>query len=112
MIKSRFESNSKVILNDILQISSKVDEMVFELPITATERASIKHSDIADLVNHTNGQGKALFAASFVTHFSGQTPHIHFDIAGPATTNKASYNGPKGPTGFMIPTIVQWLKQQ
>ncbi|MCD0800678.1 leucyl aminopeptidase family protein, partial [Staphylococcus aureus] len=35
-----FESNSKVILNDILQISSKVDEMVFELPITATERAS------------------------------------------------------------------------
>lgn len=44
--------------------------------------------------------------------FSGQTPHIHFDIAGPATTNKASYNGPKGPTGFMIPTIVQWLKQQ
>ena len=48
--------------------------MVFELPITATERASIKHSDIADLVNHTNGQGKALFAASFVTHFSGQTP--------------------------------------
>ncbi|MDU3836822.1 MAG: M17 family metallopeptidase [Staphylococcus aureus] len=107
-----FESNSKVILNDILQISSEVDEMVFELPITATERASIKHSDIADLVNHTNGQGKALFAASFVTHFSGQTPHIHFDIAGPATTNKASYNGPKGPTGFMIPTIVQWLKQQ
>lgn len=107
-----FESNSKLILNDILQISSEVDEMVFELPITATERASIKHSDIADLVNHTNGQGKALFAASFVTHFSGQTPHIHFDIAGPATTNKASYNGPKGPTGFMIPTIVQWLKQQ
>ncbi|MBN4900097.1 hypothetical protein IDG68_14970, partial [Staphylococcus sp. EG-SA-21] len=43
---------------------------------------------------------------------SGQTPHIHFDIAGPATTNKASYNGPKGPTGFMIPTIVQWLKQE
>ena len=43
-----------------------------------TERASINHSDIADLVNHTNGQGKALFAASFVTHFSGQTPHIHF----------------------------------
>ncbi|GAB5867956.1 hypothetical protein JMUB7532_27640 [Staphylococcus aureus] len=25
---------------------------------------------------------------------------------------RQSYNGPKGPTGFMIPTIVQWLKQQ
>ncbi len=68
-----------MILNDILQISSKVDEMVFELPITATERASINHSDIADLVNHTNGQGKR-YLLSFVIHFSGQTPHIHFDI--------------------------------
>ncbi|MBE5661824.1 leucyl aminopeptidase family protein [Staphylococcus sp. SS21] len=107
-----FQSNSKTILDDILQISSTLDEMVFELPITETEHTKIKQSDVADLVNHTNGQGKALFAASFVTHFSGQTPHIHFDIAGPATTNKASYNGPKGPTGFMIPTIVDWLRKQ
>ncbi|CDR63025.1 TPA: leucyl aminopeptidase family protein [Staphylococcus argenteus] len=107
-----FQSNSKAFLNDILKISTSLDEMVFELPITETERTKIKQSDVADLVNHTNGQGKALFAASFVTHFSGQTPHIHFDIAGPATTNKVSFNGPKGPTGFMIPTIVDWLRKQ
>lgn len=107
-----FQSNSKSFLNDILKISTSLDEMVFELPITETERTKIKQSDVADLVNHTNGQGKALFAASFVTHFSGQTPHIHFDIAGPATTNKVSFNGPKGPTGFMIPTIVDWLRKQ
>lgn len=107
-----FQSNSKTFLNDILKISTSLDEMVFELPITETERTKIKQSDVADLVNHTNGQGKALFAASFVTHFSGQTPHIHFDIAGPATTNKVSFNGPKGPTGFMIPTIVDWLRKQ
>ncbi|MGZ2210556.1 M17 family metallopeptidase [Staphylococcus argenteus] len=106
------QSNSKSFLNDILKISTSLDEMVFELPITETERTKIKQSDVADLVNHTNGQGKALFAASFVTHFSGQTPHIHFDIAGPATTNKVSFNGPKGPTGFMIPTIVDWLRKQ
>ena len=48
----------------------------------------IRNTEVADLVNHTNGQGKALFAAAFVTHFSEQTPHIHFDIAGPATINK------------------------
>ena len=44
---------------------------VFELPITETERHLIKQSDVADLVNHTNGQGKALFAAAFISHFSG-----------------------------------------
>ena len=44
--------------------------------------------------------------------FSGQTPHIHFDIAGPATINRATFKGPKGPTGYMIPTVIEWMKQQ
>lgn len=105
-----FESNAREQLNTILTISKTVDEQVFELPITNTERQLIKNSDVADLVNHTNGQGKALFAASFISHFSGSVPHLHFDIAGPSTTNKMSHKGPKGPTGYMIPTIVEWLK--
>lgn len=105
-----FESNAREQLNTILTISKTVDEQVFELPITNTERQLIKNSDVADLVNHTNGQGKALFAASFISHFSGSVPHLHFDIAGPATTNKMSHKGPKGPTEYMIPTIVEWLK--
>lgn len=105
-----FESNAREQLNTILTISKTVDEQVFELPITNTERQLIKNSDVADLVNHTNGQGKALFAASFISHFSGSVTHLHFDIAGPATTNKMSHKGPKGPTGYMIPTIVEWLK--
>ncbi|MEJ7197667.1 leucyl aminopeptidase family protein, partial [Staphylococcus epidermidis] len=54
-----FESNAREQLNTILTISKTVDEQVFELPITNTERQLIKNSDVADLVNHTNGQGKA-----------------------------------------------------
>ena len=60
-----------------------MDEYAFELPMTQTEQRLIRQSDVADLVNHTNGHGKALFATTFITHFSGSTPHIHFDIAGP-----------------------------
>ncbi|HAX9671065.1 TPA: leucyl aminopeptidase family protein [Staphylococcus pseudintermedius] len=100
------------VLNQIFQTSQIYEEPVFELPITETERKNIKASDVADLTNHVNAHGKALFAAAFIMHFSGQTPHLHFDIAGPATINKATYKGPKGPTGFMIPTIVTWLKNQ
>ena len=70
--------------------------------MTQTEQRLIRQSDVADLVNHTNGHGKALFAATFITHFSGSTPHIHFDIAWSGTTNKTSYKGPKGPTGSML----------
>ncbi|MGV3276903.1 M17 family metallopeptidase [Staphylococcus hyicus] len=102
---------STVQLQDILKHAQMFDEPTFELPITKTERANIKKSDVADLTNHVNADGKALFAAAFITHFSGQTPHLHFDIAGPATINKASFKGPKGATGVMISTIVNYLKQ-
>ena len=39
-----------------------MDEYAFELPMTQTEQRLIRQSDVADLVNHTNGHGKALFA--------------------------------------------------
>ncbi|MCS4486820.1 M17 family metallopeptidase [Staphylococcus americanisciuri] len=100
------------VLDNLLETSRRADESVYELPITDTERRNIKDSEIADLTNHVNANGKALFAAAFVTHFSGDTPHLHVDIAGPATTTKASYKGPKGATGYMIPTIVQWMMSQ
>ena len=38
-----------------------MDEYAFELPMTQTEQRLIRQSDVADLVNHTNGHGKALF---------------------------------------------------
>lgn len=100
------------ILNAILEQATRADEPVFELPITETERRNIKKSDVADLTNHVNADGKALFAAAFITHFSGQIPHLHFDIAGPATTSKATFKGPKGPTGFMISTIIHFLEEE
>lgn len=105
-----FNKNATTSLNAILEQAKTMDEMVFELPMTATEQALIRKSAVADLVNHTNGQGKALFAATFINHFAGDTPHLHFDIAGPATTNQPSYKGPAGPTGYLILSIVQWLR--
>lgn len=105
-----FNHNATNHLQAILNYAQTNDEFVFELPMTTTERNLIKNSDVADLVNHTNGQGKALFAATFINHFAGDTPHMHFDIAGPATINKNTYKGPKGPTGYLIPTIVEWLR--
>ncbi len=107
-----FNHQAQQYLSALLKIASAKDEFVFELPMTSTERSLIRKSEVADLVNHTNGHGKALFAATFINHFAGETPHLHFDIAGPATTNKSTYRGPKGPTGYLIPTIVQWLRSQ
>ncbi|MDK9842543.1 aminopeptidase [Staphylococcus equorum subsp. linens] len=105
-----FKHNAEHQLEAIIAKAQLVDEYVFELPMTSTEQSLIRKSEVADLVNHTNGHGKALFAATFINHFAGETPHLHFDIAGPATTESNTYKGPKGPTGYLIPTIVQWLR--
>ncbi|MGN5883278.1 leucyl aminopeptidase family protein [Staphylococcus simulans] len=106
-----FKNNAQAPLNEITAITQQNGEWTYELPVTATEQSLIKNSEVADLVNHTNGMGKALFAAAFIMHFSNSIPHLHFDIAGPATTSKASYNGPKGPTGFLIQSIIDWLRK-
>src|SRR5699024_3462196 len=105
-----FKHNAEHQLEAIIAKAQLVDEYVFELPMTSTEQSLIRKSEVADLVNHTNGHGKALFAATFINHFAGETPHLHFDIAGPATTESNTYKGPKGPTGYLISTIVQWLR--
>lgn len=107
-----FKNNDNAPLDAITAVTQHNGEWTYELPVTATERSLIKRSEVADLVNHTNGMGKALFAAAFIMHFSAGTPHLHFDIAGPATTSKSDYNGPKGPTGYLIHSIVDWLRQQ
>lgn len=107
-----FKNNNEAPLEEIIKIAGENGEWTFELPVTETEKQLIKKSEVADLVNHTNGMGKALFAAAFVMHFSGNIPQLHFDIAGPATTNRSNYNGPKGPTGYLIQSVVDWLRRE
>ena len=53
-----FHSHAENEINSLLDTARAVDEKVFELPVTETEGQLIKKSDVADLVNHTNGHGK------------------------------------------------------
>lgn len=105
-----FKNNHQAPLQAITEFTQKNGEWTYELPVTQQEEKLIKNTAVADLVNHTNGMGKALFAAAFIMHFSQGIPQLHFDIAGPATTNQSSYNGPKGPTGFLIHSIIDWIR--
>ena len=86
-----------------------MDEYAFELPMTQTEQRLIRQSDVADLVNHTNGHGKALFAPHLLLILV-DPHHTSISILRSATTNKTSYKGPKGPTGSMITTVLNWLR--
>ena len=53
-----------------------MDEYAFELPMTQTEQRLIRQSDVADLVNHTNGHGK-----------HSLQPHLLLILVDPHTTS-------------------------
>ncbi|MDQ7141424.1 leucyl aminopeptidase family protein [Mammaliicoccus lentus] len=108
-----FSSDADQYLDAVKEASKYSNEVSFELPITDEEKQDIQSSDVGDLTNCVlNKHGKALFAAAFVTHFSEDVPHLHFDIAGSADTEKDTYRGPKGATGAMIPTVLHFLKNK
>jgi leucyl aminopeptidase len=85
-------------------------EKFWRLPVEEEYRELIK-SDIADIRN-TGGSryGGAISAAMFLKEFVGDTPWIHLDIAAMAWIDDARPWLAKGPTGFAVRSILEWVR--
>jgi leucyl aminopeptidase len=92
---------------DALQISG---ERFWRLPVEDDYKEFIK-SSIADIMN-TGGSrwGGAITAAMFLKEFAEETPWIHLDIAGLAWSEEAKPWMAKGPSGFAVRTITEWVR--
>jgi leucyl aminopeptidase len=92
---------------DAFQISG---ERFWRLPVEDEYKEFIK-SNIADIMN-TGGSrwGGAITAAMFLKEFAEDTPWIHLDIAGLAWTEEAKPWMAKGPSGFAVRTITEWVR--
>ena len=96
-------------VQSIIEQANLYHQTAWQMPITDEDRKKVRDSDVADVVNNTNTPGKALFAAAFIEHFTESYPWMHFDIAGPAVFDKDSHLGPKGPTGFLIEPVLDFI---
>jgi leucyl aminopeptidase len=85
-------------------------ERFWRLPVEDEYREMIK-STIADIKN-TGGSrwGGAITAAMFLKEFAEDTPWIHLDIAGLAWEEDAKAWIAKGPSGFAVRTITEWVR--
>jgi leucyl aminopeptidase len=83
-------------------------EDMWHLPLPDKLRDQLK-SDVADMRNTGDRYGGALTAGIFLKEFVGDTPWVHCDIAGPASSDKEAGHVPKGGTGFGVATIVEYL---
>ncbi len=68
-------------------------------------------SDIADLKSTGGRGGGAITAALFIGEFVEGKPWIHLDIAGSAATDQHGPYTPKGATGVMVRSLVQYVEE-
>jgi leucyl aminopeptidase len=84
-------------------------EKVWRLPLGDEYVEQIK-SDIADIKNTGGRWGGASTAAEFLHVFADETPWIHLDIAGMAWYEDTKSYIAKGPSGFGVRSILEWVR--
>lgn len=63
----------------VMTASQHRGETAWRMPLVPSEKARLR-SDVADMVNCTDGFGGAITAAHFLNHFTGGTPWVHLDM--------------------------------
>lgn len=98
-------TNNEGWFEQVLEASNEAGERVWRLPIFESDRERVRSSKIADLNNSPGREGHAIMGGAFIGEFAEDTPWVHLDIAGTATTSKETPLGPQGATGVMTRTL-------
>jgi len=104
-------SDHEGLVRNWLTVADRTGEDMWRLPLTARLRDQLK-SSIADMRNTGERYGGAITAGLFLKTFAKDTPWVHVDLAGPASTSAARPSQPKGGTGFAVATIVEYATRK
>ncbi len=104
-------SNNDAFAKQVLESSHRVGEDMWRMPLNAALKEQLK-SEVADMRNTGDRNGGAITAALFLKEFVGDTPWVHLDIAGPATSSENAGIYTKGGTGVGVATLTEWLWHQ
>ncbi|MFC4323488.1 leucyl aminopeptidase [Litchfieldia salsa] len=103
-------TNNEELFEQILEASNEAGEMIWRLPITEKHKERVRKSRVADLNNSPGRDGHAIFAGTFIGEFAEDTPWVHLDIAGTATTTSDYDLGTPGGTGVMVRTLATFVE--
>jgi leucyl aminopeptidase len=104
-------SDNEPLVKNWLATAERAGEDMWRLPLNSRLREQLK-SPIADMRNTGDRTGGAITAGLFLKTFAKDTPWVHVDIAGPASTSVARPSQPKGGTGFGVATIVEYATKK
>ncbi|MEM7645263.1 MAG: leucyl aminopeptidase family protein [Pseudomonadota bacterium] len=103
-------SNHDLLAETLVQSAQNRGDLCWRMPLVPNEKARLK-SEVADMVNCTDGFGGAVTAALFLESFVDDVPWAHFDIY--AWNDRAQ--GPfahRGGTGQMVQALSDFVEQQ
>ena len=98
--------NKQELMNNVLQAADRAGERLWQMPMPEEYKEQNK-SQIADIKNTGDRYGGAITAALFLSEFVSNTPWVHIDIAGTASSNKESGYTVKGATGVGVRTLIE-----
>ncbi|GGF81748.1 hypothetical protein GCM10010912_28570 [Paenibacillus albidus] len=104
-------TNDEAFLQQFLEASRRAGEKIWPLPSYPEFRDALK-SEVADIRNSGGRYGGATTAGLFIGEFAEGLPWIHLDIAGTAYLGKEQSVNPKGASGVMVRTLLEWLLSQ
>jgi len=98
--------NKQEQIDSVLQAADIAGERLWQMPMPEEYKEQNK-SQIADVKNTGERYGGAITAALFLSEFVSNTPWVHIDIAGTASSNKESGYTVKGATGAGTRTLIE-----
>lgn len=102
-------TNNPDFMQQYKEAADRSGEKLWELPAYPEYWAMLK-SDVADVKNATGRMAGAITAGLFIGIFAEETPWIHLDIGGTAWLQKDRGVDPKGGTGVMVRTILEFIR--
>ena len=96
---------------ELLAAGEATGERLWRMPLSDVYDHDLE-SDTADLVNaHASREGGACVAARFLQRFAGGQRWAHLDIAGVARAAADRPHERRGPTGYGVRLLLEWLER-
>ena len=102
--------NDEKLIAKVQAAASATHERAWPLPLWEEHKTAIKGT-VGDILNTGGRNGGVSTAAAFLSHFVGETPWAHLDIAGTAWTTKEMPYYAKGATGFGVRLLVELARR-
>lgn len=103
--------NDDQLVEQLIAAGRNCGEPLWRLPLGKEYTKQIE-SQVADIKNTGGRPGGTITAAAYIEKFVGETAWAHLDIAGTAWDFTEKTYIPKGPSGIMVRTLVEFVRER